>query len=250
MKRPRPAPLSVLGPALVCGLCAGCTERQLISHPGFDDGVNSDGLDGGAPATTTFEPGEDTEGAANLGNFPEPAMTECGGLPAGVDPIPGLSTSWAVIGNTPGVGPEGEPYPDNQVRLRFSDFGAGCDETFAPVTESCVDAWTFAFSVSPQNLTPGVYEMAALPHLYPELEASMTVDDGCAGGEVGGGGANPGAESQGQLEIFTATDECVVGELRGLYDAYGDLDVDRNGGFVAMRCQSDCVPMLGNGCGE
>ena len=256
MKRQIPASLSVLAGALVCGLCASCTERQLISHPDFDDGAESDGLDGGedgleggASATTGFEPGGESEGGANLGNFPEPAITECGGLPPGVDPIPGLSTAWVVTGNVPGTGSDGLPYPDDLARLRFSDFGAGCDEAFT-FSESCVDAWTFAFSLALQNLAPGVYDLASLPNLYPEIEASVTLDDGCAGGEIGGGGSDPGAEPQGELEIFSVTGGCVVGELRGLMDGFGDLDISRNGGFVAMRCESECVPMLENGCGE
>lgn len=246
MKRDPTASLSLLAATFACGLCAACTERQLISHPAEErDSLADSGESvGETPAESAGDDGP------NLGNFPEPAITECGGLPAGVDPIPGLSTAWAVSGNAPGI-VEGVALPDDAVRLRFADRGIGCDESFAAIETSCADAWAFGFSLPLQDLQPGVYDMASLANLFPELYSWTAGEPECAGGDVGGGGGSGvGAEPQGELEIFSINDDCIVGEFRGLLDALGDLDFDRNGGFIAMRCQSDCVPVIGNGCGE
>jgi hypothetical protein len=252
MKRQGAPRLSVAAVAgLVCGLCAGCTERELINHFDPEDTAGtSDGLEV-ADTSSTFESmsGSEDDGS-NVGNFPEPAITECGTLPPGVDPIAGLSTAWAVIGNAPGMDGDGLPFPDDLVRLRFSDHGSACDEAFGDIVEACVDAWMFGLSLRLENLTPGIYDLSTLGQLYPEIYVSMGSGPECAGGGIEGGGSQPGAEVQGELEIFSVTGGCVTGELRGLVDGSGDLDIDRNGGFVAMRCTSDCVPMPGNDCGR
>lgn len=286
MQRLGPPTLSLAGIVLACGLCAACTDRQLIDHPGetFDSAVDSWGGtsgESGVPATATsafggstsgFEPGttgldatatgvfdstdagfadtSTTGDGSGVGNFPDPAIAECGDLPAGVDPIPGLATAWAVTGNAPGMDREGSRLPDDLVRFRFADYGAACDESFVGVSGSCMNAWNFALSLAVLDLAPGIYDLPTLSNLYPEFQMSTGAPPECGGEEVDGGGAGPGAEPSGELEIFSVTDDCVLGELRGLANTSGDLDIDRNGGFVAMRCQSDCVPMPDNGCGQ
>jgi len=235
MKRPGLRPLTAAAVALLCGLCAGCSDRALIHHPGLDGGQAEGGLDDGS--------------TPRLGNFPEPAVTQCGALPEGVDPIPGLATAWAVGGNAPGTSPDGGPFPDDLVLLRFADYGLECDEAVPEILESCQSMWTFGVGLPLANLQPGVHQLATLSDLFTETYVASSVDGDCIGGGIGGGGPGPGAEPQGELEIFALTDDCVVGELRGLLDVGGDLDVDRNGGFVAMRCHSDCVPLPFNGCG-
>jgi hypothetical protein len=286
MQRLGPPTLSFAGIVLACGLCAACTDRQLIDHPGetFDSAVDDWGGtvgDSSGPVTATSAFGDSTSGFepattgldatatgvfdstdagfadtsttgddSGVGNFPDPAIAECGDLPAGVDPIPGLATAWAVTGNAPGMDREGNRFPDDLVRLRFADYGAGCDESFVGVSRSCTNAWNFALSLAVLDLAPGVYDLPTLANLHPEFH--MSIGDGidCGGEEAGGGGPGPGAEPSGELEIFSVTDDCVLGELRGLANTSGDLDIDRNGGFVAMRCESDCVPMPDNGCGQ
>lgn len=229
---------------LLCGLCAGCTERDVINHPGLDAGEDG----------ATDSAGAEADGGLidRQGNFPEPAQTFCGALPPEVDPIPGLATAWAAAGPVMGADFEGNLPPGDGVRLRFADFAAECTESFGSIIdgEACVDAWGFALSLPLATLAVGVYDLPTLAGLYPEMHVSMGSPEGCAGGGIGGGGGLPGSEISGELEIYSVSDECIVGELRGLQDITGDLDIDRNGGFVAMRCAAACVPSFAHDCGD
>lgn len=233
---PLVAPISVL--------CAGCPERDVIFHAGLEDGAITN-------TGAVSDAGEAPDTVDRIGNFPEPALTQCGALPDGVDSIAGLASAWAITGPAPGEDFDGQMLPSDRVRLRFADHALGCDEKYAALTEeTCSSTWSFAFNLPPAPLVPGVYALDAIDGLLHEMESTVFEVDSCggAGGEVGGGGG-PGGIA-GEIEIFAVTDDCIVGELRDLDVGTDELAFDRNGGFVAMRCASDCVPYLTNHCGE
>jgi hypothetical protein len=224
--------------SLVCAsmlLCAsmlalgstGCgPELDIIDHGGGGDG---DGGDQGSSAA-----GDDRHG-----NFPEPAMTDCGGLPDGVVAIDGLASAHLVTG--PREAGSTEALVASAVpRLRLASFALDADE--GPREQGDADGcgtqgWMHGFDL-PIDLAPGVYPMTALVPAYPDMFEGYP--DGCSFG--GGWGANGPAATSGELEIFAVDDVCMVGEIRGVVQ--DDSSPPPNGGFVAMRAQVPCMPMF------
>lgn len=220
-------------PALAFALLVGptgCAERDILHH-------THDGGGGGSADETLTERG---------GNFPEPAVTLCGTLPEGVDPIPGLTAAWAAESTFTSF--DGPPsYPG--IRLRFSDWGFTCDERLPNVADECQDSWSFALTL-PIDLAPGVYDLTEVSGLAFEETFTFGDRNECGGSGGGDGGYDPHDSPGGELEIFFITDDCIAGELRDLDLGQGDPLVEPNGGFVAQRCTSECVPTLAHRCDE
>jgi hypothetical protein len=198
----------------------GCVDRDVIAHEMPSDAGES-----------ALQPRE--------GNFPEPATSMCGSLPAAVTPIAELATSWMVT--APGT---------TGRRLRISNEGLGCAEAFVladPPTGNCDESWSWWYGLTlPVEIDgPGIYELDQVAGLYPEI--SMT--DNACGGDVGGGGGEPGefAGPGAELEIFAMTETCIIGELRGLHFGVYHPELELSGGFVAQRCETSCATLEATG---
>ena len=214
-------------------LCAflaagGCVERDILHHD----------LSGDAEA------GDAEELSDRSGNFPEPAQTVCGTLPPGVSPIPGLNAAWAVQ-STFETWDSPEPYPG--IRLRFSDYGFECADDFPSAKGVCESTWAFALTL-PVDLAPGIYELGQVAGLARESKFTVSHLGECAGGEAGEeGGYEPSGALEGEIEIFAVTSDCIMGEVRNMA-AHSVPPLEPNGGFVAQRCQSTCVPGVDHSC--
>ena len=210
--------------AITAFLLTGCADPDVLLHQ----------LEGGDEQTLVDR----------TGNFPEPAVTVCGQLPAGVSPIDGLVAAWAVEStfetwNSPG------PYPG--IRLRFSDWGFECADEFPE--DGCETTWSYAVTL-PADLAPGVYELSKLAGVAYEAHLTYTLPDyeECLKEGGGDGGYEPHTGWGGEIEIFAVTPDCIMGEVRGVDDGRVPAVFDANGGFVAQRCQASCVPTLGYPC--
>jgi hypothetical protein len=219
----KPATSTLLFAALVS---TGCADREILHHQ----------LDDGASMGEIVERG---------GNFPEPAVTVCGQLPQGVVPISDLAAAWAVQStfetwDSPG------PYPG--IRMRFSDWGFECADDFPSAEGLCETTWAYALTL-PADLAPGIYTLDETPGLAYEVKFTVSNQDECIGGEAGGDGGYPPHQGWGgEIEIFAVTPDCIMGEIRGMDIGNSEPNLDPNGGFVAQRCQSTCVPTLGYPC--
>lgn len=218
----KPAPTFTL--FAFAAVSTGCADRETVYHD----------LDGGSSMQEIVD---------RAGNFPEPAVTVCGQLPQDVAPISGLAAAWAVESmfetwDSPG------PYAG--IRLRFSDWGFECADDFPSAEGVCETTWSYALTLPP-DLAPGIYELDETAGLSNEVQVTISEQEGCLGGEVGGDGGYPPHQGWGgEIEIFAMTPDCIMGEVRGMDT--GDPNLDPNGGFVAQRCQSTCVPILGHPC--
>lgn len=200
-------------------LCVGGCDSKVM-EPASDGGEGVVEADGG-------------------GNFPEPVQSECGTLPDGVQAVPELSSAYAVIDSDD---------PEGDVRIRFGTLEFGCDEPLFE-EEGCVDndGWAFAVSLPPEMAQKGIQRMADVPEPDWEVVIWETYpEDGCGGG-VGGGSMGPEPGLEGEIEIFSRNERCVVGEMRGFDTGFDVPAIDVNGGFVAKVCHTDCVPVL-EGC--
>jgi hypothetical protein len=213
-------------------LLVGCGAKvDVIDHGGGgEDG--GDGSGEGADAAID-------DPALRGGNFPEPSVTVCGVLPAGVEPIDDLATAWVIEGNRPANSTE-LPVGPTVPRLRLGSVGIESDgiPNDGPLDPECGHlGWMFAFDL-PDPLAPGILQLAELPATY--AESYERFEDGC------GYGAQWAAQQyfhQGELEIFAVTETCVMGELRGTGPEPTDVVPVRDGGFVAQRDNVACVPM-------
>jgi hypothetical protein len=184
---------------------------------------------------------DDDDGGPRTGNFPMPALIDCGALPDGVEPIPELTSAYVVTGRRPVVNEFVTP-DDDVGRLRLSSVALAADDPLspAPLSNDCGPAgWGFAFDIPPAFLVPGVHALSAIAPSH--RESTQTEDRGCYGGE-----ANVYGTEVGELEIFKVTADCVTGEIRGAADSEGELLQIRNGGFVAQRDDIECIPLFAN----
>jgi hypothetical protein len=209
---------AVLAAVLPCGLCAGCSEPDVLHHPGLGAGLEVD-----------------TEGqVAATGNYPDDAVTACGELPAGVEPIEGLASAWVTDAS------------GGNLRLVLSDRALDCGDDIFSISSGCATGWAQALTLTAVAFTPGKHELAAYPDVCTEVAMVEGGPDGCAGGEVGGGGVGGEVGGgdvgggglggvPGELEIYRMDDTCVVGRL----DLEGFSALPGPGGFVAQRCAGD-----------
>jgi hypothetical protein len=197
----------------------GCVDREIITHELAS--ADTDGF------------------AQRSGNFPEPARSACGSLPAGVTPIPELVSAWAQDPTDPGE----TPTAGSGRRLRLSNTGLGCtDDLYVEPSgdaQGCGDTWGWLAEVTLQPFVdaPGVYELDELVGVFDTIR----VMNGSCGGEVGGSiepdpssSLGPGA----QLEIFSISPDCIVGEFRDVTFGLTQPMLELSGGFVAQRCDA------------
>lgn len=176
------------------------------------------------------------------GNFPEPAVTRCGELPDGVQPITGLAAGWGVVA-LPNASADGRPVPSGSVRLRISQFEMNqCSDTltvwFGAPGGSGGDLTPYnegprgvEFTLAPDELTVGIHQIGALAD--PDFAAV--------------GSSSERVEAvDGTVEFLRVEDDCIVGVLRGLE---GTLETPfLEGGFVVQTCQQQCIPTGGFRC--
>ena len=243
-----------------------CADRDVLTHElsstvsspstddPSDDPSDEDRSDRRQGSSTSGEDWLDSSGADPIdeqsGNYPEPATSMCGSLPEGIDPIPGLTSAWAMRSDEPTVD-DGKPTAANGLRLILSNAGLECGDTLTfddPPNPACGEAaWWYAMTLQPE-LGLGTFDFDETPGLFPEV---LTRDAACSGEAVGGYGEyEPSDSPVGRIEILSITEDCVVGKLH--YFEFGQTDgsaSELSGGFVAQRCQVDCLPKFGaTGC--
>jgi hypothetical protein len=192
-----------------------------------------------APVDSVVHEGDgDSEGEeARGGNFPSPAVDVCGALPEGVAPIAGLASAHGLSGAR--VRQDlAVAMPPESVRLRLSSRGYAAEDPY-PTTDECDgEGWGFGIDLPAGALVAGVHDLAELSGVVEYFD----FDDACGGGA--GGGIAP-SHHFGAIELFVATDACLVGALR---DVDVGLPAVRDGGFVAQRVALPCVDVLDDRC--
>ena len=237
-RKPSPAACVVRGVVnrvLTCALALGC-GTQVIDHdatPGAPPLLEPTATTT-APATSGASFGTDGFGSSTtgfgLGNYPDPAVSLCGALPPGVPEATGLTSAFAVRALAGATDEADNEVEAGTVRVRLSsqalfDCGEAFDLDYGCGTDpSC--PWGVALSLGTDEQLAGVYSISDLA--APHYEVAVP------------GPGDAVEDAEGTIELFRVTPDCIVGELR---DVPG-----RNGGFVAVVCQSQCVPMPGEGC--
>jgi hypothetical protein len=248
--------------AWVCRLWVGA---GLVNTPACVTDSIEHGSDSSATMTTgasdsTFGPTtspSSTDPFVGDTNFPEPAITHCGGLENMALPIDDLISAWGVVA-LPGAVDGSGPVAPGSVRIRLgqqpifecrqsiepdacggstSDTGTsgstgGGGSSGGGSSNGC--GWGLAFTLTETEVTPGEHDLALLEQ--PKFEV--------ANGE----GTLDVEEVEGFLDIFRVTPDCIIGRIDGAAFNGGIDHPDFQGGFVAQLCQSTCVPFRGHEC--
>jgi len=168
--------------------------------------------------------------------IPERSAALCEELPNDVDFIPELRSGWAVTESD-----------GKRVSLVFSDAALGCiaDPALAiqELSSHCVEAWSYTLTVPTEILKPGKYDLADYSVGFTQASSFSDRGAGCQSecdhGMVGGGTA-PGARIEATLEVFSVSDECITGRIRGLESGQiSPPPPEWNGGFHAVRCEPE-----------
>lgn len=170
------------------------------------------------------------------GNFPDAAQARCGPLPPDVLPIPGLQTAWAMSKVPLDVGDASFRATTSALVLRLSDDGLPCGVPLDPELIGCPSAWAVDVTLRNAELGPGTFELedhgsGARPGW--DLATAHRVHSDCVRER------EQGPFEGGALEIFTVTDDCVVGRLLGTADELPAASSPVEGGFVALRCDRE-----------
>lgn len=163
------------------------------------------------------------------GNFPEQAQERCGPLPPDVVPIAGLTSAWA-MGKVPVK--DGEisvRAATSSLVIRLSDDDVPCGEALEPELLGCPQAWAVDVTLRHADLGPGTFALGDHAQTY-HLATAQRVDRDCARDQ------ELGVFEAGELEIYTVTDDCVVGRLVDTAEDLGAAQGPIEGGFVALRC--------------
>lgn len=163
------------------------------------------------------------------GNFPHATEERCGALPAGVQPIEGLTTAWAMSRVPVKQSDALFRVATSSLVLRLSDDGVPCEGTMEPQMLGCPDAWAVDMILRSPAPSPGVFPLPGYGQGY-DLSTAARVGGECTGEQ------HAGRFEAGQVEIFSVTDECVVGRLVDTADDLEDAGAPIEGGFVALRC--------------
>lgn len=164
------------------------------------------------------------------GNYPAEAEARCGPLPPNVVPIANLQSAW-VMGKVP-VGPDlSFRAATTTVVLRLSDDGVPCGVPMDPELIGCPSAWAADVSLRNAQLAPGRYGLEDYGQSW-DLATAHRVERECVREQ------ERGSFTGGELEIFTVTDDCVVGRLVGTTDELPGAESPVEGGFVALRCDA------------
>jgi hypothetical protein len=249
--------------AWVCRLWVGAWA---VGGPACVTDSIEHGSDSSATMTTgatdsTFGPTSPSTTESFFGdtNFPEPALTQCGGLENMALPMDGLISAWGVIAVAGAVDGQG-PVPEGSVRIRLGQQPLfDCRESFrvgacgedstgtggtsgssggsgsgsGGMSDGC--GWGLAFTLSPTEAMPGLLELALLEKPKFEVateQGTLDIDE----------------DVEGFLDLFRVTPDCIVGKIDGAAFNGGIDHPDFQGGFVAQLCQSTCVPLGGHHC--
>lgn len=231
--------------ALALALCAGCGATTFehgepsplgsVGGDSFGVVVSSTPSDGGFPG--------------GQGNYPDPAVTRCGGVADQAAPIEGLSSAWAVVA-IPGATADGLPVANGSIRLRISEHALlECGDPLVPYVWSGgsgssgttgtsggrvleeSDMRGLELTFAPDELDIGVHQIATLNAAGFVALGAGVVRETAAGGHV---------------ELLRVDDDCVVGVVRGLVTEDGLPFM--GGGFVAQTCQRQCHTVDGRPC--
>lgn len=194
---------------LVMGLglgVAGCADLDIIDH--------------------------DALGADPEENFPTEAMARCGPLPLGIESIDELRTAWAISVVPVKDGQENFSVATSTTILRLSDQGVACNERLASEMLTCPDGWAADITIRKGEPEPGRFALTGLGQGFSVATAERDSSGSC-GGEVV---TSPFAA--GEVEIYTVTEDCVVGRLINTAEVLDDAGAPVEGGFVALRCDA------------
>jgi len=163
------------------------------------------------------------------GNLEE-ARERCGPLPPDVGPIPELMSAWA-MGKVPVKdGEVSVRAATSSMVLRLSNDAVPCGVVLEPEPLGCPAAWSVDVTLRNASLGPGAFALGDHAQGY-HLATAQRVDRACDR-EL-----DTGTFAAGRLEIFTVTDECVVGRLVDTADDLEASGATVEGGFVALRCE-------------
>lgn len=166
------------------------------------------------------------------GNFPDAAEERCGPLPPGIVPIPELATAWAMT-----------KVPVDEVDLSFraatttfvlrlSSDGVPCGVPLEPELVGCPSAWAVDVTIRNAEVAPGRFALEDYGQGW-DLATAHREERACVGNET------RGTFEAGELEIFTVTEDCVVGRLVGTGEQLPAAAASVEGGFVALRCDPE-----------
>jgi hypothetical protein len=208
----------------------GCAPDRIDHGSPSDVAGSTDPSASASGATVTTASSTEPFGDSN---FPEPALTQCGGLGNMSLPIDRLNSAWGVEAVA------GGGHEPGSIRVRLSEqalfdcqepFGGSCDEgsSSGGFFGSC--GWGFAFTLSPAE--------AKLSQVLLEdlSDPQFQLDTEHGGVEVLG--------AVGDLELYRVTQECIVGDLSNVtLDLEPVVDIQSlDGGFVAQLCGRTCLP--------
>jgi hypothetical protein len=150
----------------------------------------------------------------------------CPALPDGVALIAGLRTGWTM------------PGASSAVRLVFSDQALPCEEPdsrSASPNETCTDSWRLTLTLPSELQAPATYDLSDHQVTFSEVITSGVPKEGCGspGCDSTGGG---GRVSDGVLEIYAVTEDCIAGRIHRLNHNQSS-GPDYTGGFLASRCE-------------
>lgn len=162
------------------------------------------------------------------GNLDE-AEERCGPLPPDVVPIAGLQSAWA-MGKVPIKDGEASlRAATTSLVVRLSDDGVPCGEALDAEMIGCPRAWAVDVTVRNADVVPGHFALGDYAQGY-NLATAHRVHGACERDQ------QLDAFGAGALEIFTVTDDCVVGRLVDTADDLAGAGTAIEGGFVALRC--------------
>lgn len=166
------------------------------------------------------------------GNYPGEVEERCGPLPPGVVPIAGLQSAW-VMGKLPSGSDYSFRAATTTTVLRLSDDGVPCGEPLEPELIGCPSAWAVDVTLRNTPLGPGRFALADDQKEWGQswdLATAHRVERECVREQ------EHGIFAGGELELYTVTDECVVGRLVATTDELPGAASPIEGGFVALRC--------------
>jgi hypothetical protein len=118
------------------------------------------------------------------------------------------------------------------VVLRLSDDGVPCGVPLDPELIGCPSAWAVDVTLRNTDLGPGRFALGNYGEGW-NLATAHRVDRSCVRDQA------QGVFESGVLEIFTVTDDCVVGRVLGTGDELPGAASPVEGGFVALRCEPE-----------
>jgi hypothetical protein len=239
--------LAVAGPACATDAIEHGPERTPITAVTMTTGAET------ASAGASFS---SSDGFFGDTNFPEPAITACGGLENMDLPIGGMISAWGVValaGADDGFGDVeagsvrvrlgAQPLFDCREAIAMNQCGGG-DSSSTGTSGSTSGGggsgsggecgWGLAFTLSPAEAVAGTLKLDELER--PKFEL------------VTGAGPISVDEATGELQLIRVTPDCIAGDFDNVAFDGGADHPDFEGGFVAQLCPSMCVPYQSHKC--